>query len=94
MGEIYEGTFGFDDPHRLLTGFRAFLQHLPILDLNDPIMERFAQIRSDLRRRGQIIADFDILIAATALHHDLALLTRNTRHFTRIPEIKIYQMDK
>ena len=33
---------------------------------------------------GQIIADFDILIAATALHHDLTLLTRNTRHFDRI----------
>jgi predicted nucleic acid-binding protein len=28
---------------------------------------------------------------ATALHHDLTLLTRNVRHFERIPELPLYQ---
>lgn len=54
-------------------------------------MERFAGIRGDLRRRGQLIPDLDLLIAATALHHDLTLLTRNVRHFDRIPELRLYQ---
>lgn len=61
------------------------------LGLSDPIMERFAETRATLRRRGQIIPDFDILIAATALHHDLTMLTFNLRHFERVPDLRIYQ---
>jgi len=37
-----------------------------------------------------MIGDFDILIAATALHHDLTLVTRNRRHFERIPNLALY----
>jgi tRNA(fMet)-specific endonuclease VapC len=62
-----------------------------LLGLNDPIMERFAEPRALLRRRVELIADFDSLIAATALHHDLTLLTFNLRHFERIPDLKLYQ---
>ena len=54
-------------------------------------MERFGVVRGDLQRRGQTIGDPDILIAATALHHDLTLLTRNLRHFTRIPGLMLYR---
>lgn len=54
------------------------------------IMRSFARIRGQLRARDQIIGDMDILIAATALHHDLAFLTRNTRHFDRIPDLRLY----
>lgn len=43
---------------------------------------RLASMR--LRRQGQLIPDLDLLIAETAVAHDLALVTRNTRHFARI----------
>jgi predicted nucleic acid-binding protein len=33
----------------------------------------------------------DLLIAATALDHDLTLVTRNRRHFERIPDLTLYQ---
>jgi predicted nucleic acid-binding protein len=51
-----------------------------------------AEIRAYLRRQGQLIEDFDILIAATALHHDLTLLTFNVRHFQRVPDLQIYTL--
>lgn len=89
--EIYEGAFGMADPQAHLERFREFLQPFALLDINDDIAERFAQIRFDLRRRGQIISDFDIVLAATALHHHLTVLTFNRRHFERIPEVRIYQ---
>lgn len=54
-------------------------------------MEIFGRTRFELRRRGQGIADLDLLIAATAVHHDLVLLTRNVRHFNRVPRLDIYQ---
>jgi predicted nucleic acid-binding protein len=43
------------------------------------------------RNADQILATFDIVLAATALHHNLTVLTRNTRHFSRIPNLKLYQ---
>jgi len=52
-------------------------------------MRRFAHIRGALRQQGHLIGDPDILIAATALHHDLILLTRNRRHFERIPDLRL-----
>lgn len=85
VGEIYEGAFGFPDPEAMLAAFREFLDDYVVLPLTDPIVERFARVRADLRRRGQLIPDLDLLIGATALQHDLALLTRNVRHYGRIP---------
>jgi predicted nucleic acid-binding protein len=57
--------------------------------LNRAIPRRFAALRGDLRRQGPIIADMDLLIAATALHHDLSLLTRSGRHFQRMPNLRL-----
>src|SRR5207237_5116099 len=90
VGEIYDVAFAYANPQAHLSSFRQFLAPFTLLTLNDPIMERFAEIRSYLRRRGELISDFDILIGATALHHDLTLLTYNTRHFKRIPDLKLY----
>jgi len=61
------------------------------LPLNRAILERFGVLRGDLSRRGLTIGDFDLLIAATALHHDLTLVTRNRRHFSRIPSLRLYE---
>jgi len=91
IGEIYEGAFNSPNPRAHLESFRDFLRPFPALDLNDPIMERFAEVRSHLRRRGEVIADFDIILGATALHYDLTVLTYNARHLGRIPDLKIYQ---
>ena len=91
VAEVYEGAFGTTDPEAHLQRFRNYLRSFRVVDLNDDIAERFARIRYDLRRRGQIISDFDIVLAATALHHDLLVLTFNRRHFERIPGVRIYQ---
>src|SRR5713226_6837326 len=82
VGELYEGAFFYANPQAHLKTFRQLLTQFRLLSLNDPIMERFAEIRSLLRRQGNLIADFDLLLGATALYHDLTLLTYNTRHFT------------
>jgi predicted nucleic acid-binding protein len=36
------------------------------------------------------LADLDLLIASTALYHGLVLVTRNLRHFGRVPGLRIY----
>ena len=91
VGEVYEGAFRSSDPQLHLEAFRDFLRPLLILGLDDPIMERFAEIRTLLRRRGQLISDFDIVLGAIALSFDLTVLTYNLRHLGRIPNLKLHQ---
>lgn len=91
IGEIYEGAFGSPNAEAHLSSFRVFLTPFPTLNLNDPIMERFAAIRSTLRRRGELIPDFDIIVGATALHYGLTMLTYNVRHLRRIPDLNLFE---
>ncbi len=91
VGEIYERAFLFANAQAHLDSFRVILARYQVLNLSDPIMEHFTEIRAYMRRRGQMISDFDILIAVTALVHDLTVLTFNRRHFERIPDLTLYQ---
>jgi tRNA(fMet)-specific endonuclease VapC len=90
-GEISEGIYFGRDPRTAAIGYRKFLRDVDVLPLNRRIMERFARIRGELRRQGLIIADMDMLIAGTALHHHRILITGNVRHFQRIPDLALYQ---
>ncbi|MGB7416466.1 MAG: type II toxin-antitoxin system VapC family toxin [Thermosynechococcaceae cyanobacterium] len=47
-----------------------------------------AQIRSTLKSAGKPIGAYDVLIAATALAHDLTIVTSNTREFHQISGLK------
>ena len=91
VAEVYEGAFGTPDPQATLAGLRDFLSDFAILPLTDPIIEHFARMRAALRQQGQLIPDMDLFIAATALDADLTLVTRNVRHFERIPDLRLYQ---
>lgn len=90
IGEIYEVAFNSSNPEAYISSLRDFILPFRKIDLNDPIMEKFAEVRSNLRRTGKLIPDFDILIGVTALNYNLTLLTKNRRHLDRIPDLKIY----
>ena len=71
------------------TGIKSFDCLCSQIELNDNIIVRAADIYADLYKRGQLIGDADILIAATALQHDLTLVTNNQRHFERITALRV-----
>ncbi len=48
----------------------------------------FGKIKADLERRGKLIDDFDMAIAAIALSHDCGVVTANLRHFQRIKSLE------
>jgi predicted nucleic acid-binding protein len=90
-GEVYEGIYYGPSRRVSEEGFRRLLAGVAVLPLNRQIMRRFALIRGNLRNRGELIGDPDIMIAATGLHHNLTLVTRNVRHFERIAGLPLYQ---
>jgi tRNA(fMet)-specific endonuclease VapC len=63
----------------------AFLRHLAVLDFPDEAAAHYAEIRAELKMRGQLIGANDLLIAAHARCLGLVLVTNNVREFGRIP---------
>ncbi len=59
----------------------------PVIDIGRSSMDIFGEIKSNLERKGNIIEDMDILIAATALLHNLILVTNNVKHFEKIKDL-------
>ncbi|MDP9365798.1 MAG: type II toxin-antitoxin system VapC family toxin [Chloroflexota bacterium] len=89
-GEIYTGIFRGPGAPAKENAFLEFLREVRVLPLDESIMRRFGQVQAILLDLGQGIGVSDVLIAATALHHDLTLVTRNLGHFRRVPDLKIY----
>lgn len=91
IGEIYEVAFNSPHPEAHLDRLNDLLTSFYVVGVDRPIIERFAEVRAHLRRTGQLISDLDIVLAATALHYDLTVLTYNRRHFERVPDLRIYR---
>ncbi len=87
--ELWEGAYFSRDPKRSQETLEAFLSGVDILGLDEEVCKRFGQLRGSMRKRRQTIGDFDLLIAATALRHNLTLLTNNRKHFEGIAGLKI-----
>lgn len=76
--------------NRKLAWFQQFCQDYPILFLNDlRIFEKASEIHTDLTNRGKIIQDADILIAATAIIHNLILVS----HDSDLTRVKYLQLE-
>jgi tRNA(fMet)-specific endonuclease VapC len=69
--------------------FDRFCAASEILAISDALVVLASDIYADLYRRGQLIGDADLLIAATAMTNDLTLATNNVAHFARIPGLKL-----
>ncbi len=69
--------------------FEALLQQAAVLDLDRLALDISADIYGDLRRKGTPLEDADILIAGIALANDAVLVTRNTKHFERVEELRL-----
>lgn len=87
-GELLEGVYGYPDTTERVTRIQALLNRFEPVPLANEVLEIFGQTRSELRRAGQLVADLDPLIGAPAIAPDLIVLTRNTRHFSRIPRLQ------
>jgi len=67
----------------------TLLDALTILPLDPPAAVLAAELRRGLEGQGASIGMADYLIAAVCLQHSASLLTRNRKHFTRIPRLDL-----
>ena len=69
----------------------AIVQGVSVLDFTTDIARRHAEIHAHLMSEGQLIGAHDLMIAATAFHHDLTLLTDNVGEFRRIADLEVIE---
>ena len=65
------------------------LPAVTVLPFDSAVARVYGRIEAALRRGGAPLADADLQIAATALHHGLAIVTGNVRHFERVPGLTL-----
>lgn len=90
IGEICKGI-GTLPPSQRRTGLQQWLDNdvrtwfaNRILPVDDAVAERWGQLAAMAKQQGIGLAVIDGIIAATALHHGLTLVTRNTKDFTSL----------
>lgn len=64
------------------------LEWITVLPIR-PTLWTYANIKTDLRKTGNMIDEFDIMIGATALHHKMIMVTENIKHLNHIKGINI-----
>ena len=89
LAELYEGVYYSRDPEGDAQDLNNFLRGVTVIGLDDAVVQIFGRERGRLRAAGTLIGDFDLLIAATALQHNLTLLTNNRSHFERVAGVQM-----
>jgi len=87
--ELYEGVYYSRDPEGDEQDLNNFLRGVTVFGIDEAIAKVFGRERGRLRAAGTLIGDLDLLIGATALHHNLTVLTNNRSHFERITGLRI-----
>lgn len=77
------------DARRQIERFEAQCAQSEVVPLADDVVVLAADLYGRLHRRGELISDADLLIAATALRLGVPVVTENRRHFTRVPGLEI-----
>lgn len=71
---------------RLWLEYKEYLEdRLVLLPMDKSIAAIFGDLKATMEVKGTPRADFDLIIAATAIRHGLVLATLNGKHFIDIP---------
>lgn len=87
IGELYYGAAKSQRRAERKAEVDSLKRVLLVLPFGVAEAERFGALKKMLEQRGERLADADLMIAATALEHDLVVVTGNLRHFKRITDL-------
>lgn len=87
--ELAEGAHLSDRTEDELEAILEFLSRLQVVPIDRDVALLAGELSASLIRRGEPIETEDVFIAATALTTEQPVLTHNTDHFERIPELVV-----
>ena len=87
--ELYFGAYNSSYVQQNLSNIQTLSQKLSMRPFNDKAANHFGQIKSDLKKRGEILSDADIMIVSIAFANNFTLVTNNLKHFARIRDLAV-----
>ena len=87
VAELAYGAARSADPARTGVVWRAFVEPFEVIPFDRAAAEAHGRLRFAMR--SQPIGERDLLIAATAFAHGLAVVTANVREFARVPGLAV-----
>lgn len=87
--ELLLGAYKSKKKEENLRKVELFLEAFSIISFEDQMTYVYAEIRSELEKKGRLIGPNDLLIAATVKSLNGILVTNNTKEFTRIPGLMV-----
>lgn len=87
--ELAVGVARSPEASRRREQLTRFLATIAVVPFGREEAEVSAGVRADLEQRGLPIGPLDVLIAGTALARGAALVTRNTREFSRVAGLRV-----
>lgn len=88
--ELWEGIHLADATATERTRVETLLDGINQLPFDEDVALLAGELSAALVSRGERIEDSDVMIGATALVHDEAVLTRNVGHFERIDGLAVH----
>jgi tRNA(fMet)-specific endonuclease VapC len=70
---------------------RSILEELPMIPYAETTALQHARIWALLESSGQMIGDYDLIVAATAIERGSTVATFNRRHFERVEGLKVVE---
>jgi predicted nucleic acid-binding protein len=90
IGEMVYGAYKSNRPEYFIEKFdKLLLPNLSILAFDESAARQYGVLRANLEKAGTPISEPDLRIASICLVHDLTLITGNTKHFLKVPELKM-----
>jgi tRNA(fMet)-specific endonuclease VapC len=89
VAELYSWVYRARTQPRRRKDLSDLLLELHSLPVDDDIARKFGEIRAAFLDQGRPMPELDLLIASTALVHDLTLVTHNVRDFVHVPGLRI-----
>lgn len=83
------GEIACGDSMRDRRSWETFMGFFPCLEITPEVSWHYGEIFRHLRKRGQMIGQNDLWIAATGLAHGHSVVTQNTSEFTRVPNLSV-----
>jgi len=88
-GELLYGAEKNEHRAASLQRLRQLVELVPALPLPEKAADFYGFIRAELERRGEMIGNNDLWIAAHALASGLTLVTNNEKEFRRVRGLKV-----
>lgn len=74
---------------KLHRAIEAFVRNVSVVAFDEDCAATYGRVGAKLAAKGEIIGDTDAMIAAHAITLGVTLVTNNSRHFSRVPGLKI-----